>query len=78
MKDPLGIVHLQGNAVGGASGTVAFVLPARFRPGITDFYPLLQGGGVAGSFVNIATNGAVTVTAAGSVFFNGLTFLAEN
>lgn len=33
MKDSLGFVHLRGRLGGGTSGTMAFVLPAGYRPG---------------------------------------------
>lgn len=79
VKDALGFVHLRGNLGTGTTGTVAFVLPVGFRPGVSDFYPALQSSGLADSYVNIATSGNVTPTYGGStIFLNNLSFLAEN
>lgn len=79
LKDALGFVHLRGSVNTGTTNTVAFVLPAGYRPGVTDFWPALQSSGVAGSYVNIATNGNVTVTyTGGALWLTGITFLAEN
>lgn len=80
MKDPLGFVHLRGSVTTGASGTVAYVLPLGFRPGIGDYYVSLQSGGAAGAYVNVDTAGNVIVTYTGGiqVWFTNIHFLAEN
>ena len=77
LKDPLGFVHLKGRIMTGASGAIAFVLPAGFRPGATDSY---AGGGITGAdHADIDASGNVTPFRGGSVFaFGGITFLAEN
>src|SRR6185437_13403551 len=54
-QDPLGFVHLRGSMTGGTSNTLAFTLPAGFRVGTSDFWPMLQGSGVAGAFVHIGS-----------------------
>lgn len=80
LKDPLGVVHLRGQANNGTSATTAFTLAAGFRPGITDYYPCLQQAGAAGSYVLISTAGVVTPTYSSGtgVYLNGISFLAEN
>lgn len=79
-KDGQGFVHLKGVVKGGATGTVAFTLPAGYRPGSIRMF----GGGTSGSGVpriDVGTDGTVTIrgvsasTVAMSV--DGITFLAE-
>lgn len=80
-KDRMGIVHLRGQAVGGATGTVACTLPAGFRPGISDTYFMLTSGAASGAYVVIYTNGNVVPyipTAGYAMILAGLSFLAEN
>jgi hypothetical protein len=80
LKDPIGFVHLKGLIVSGATSTVAFVLPAGFRPGATTDHPANSGDGANAGRAMIAANGNVTITfAAGvGVGLSGITFLAEN
>lgn len=79
LKDPLGFVRLRGSMQTGTSGTTAFTLPAGFRPGVADFWPALQSGGVAGAYVHVDTTGNVAPTYTGApVWLNAVSFLAEN
>jgi hypothetical protein len=80
LKDPMGFVHLKGSIVGGTTATLAFVLPAGFRPGATTLSPSV-GTGPSAVQVQIGTGGGVApvLTSAGSaVGLSGITFLAEN
>lgn len=79
LKDPLGFVHLKGRVKGGTTGTAAFVLPAGFRPGGTDLYPMGQGSLVV-SFASIDASGNVIIdsTSTADNALGGITFLAEN
>lgn len=61
-KDPAGNVVVQGDISVGASGTVAFTLPAGYRPDRDIFFGDLQDGGAAGGFVKIGADGTVTPT----------------
>jgi len=75
LKDPLGFVHLKGVATGGATNTIAFMLPAGYRPGAKTSHPAA---GVTAT-VNIDTSGNVTLNfSSGTVGLSGLSFLAEN
>jgi hypothetical protein len=80
MIDVAGFVHIRGSMSGGATNSTAFVLPADYRPGISDFYICLGANGYAGNYVHINTGGVVSVTTANSeiLFGGGVTFLAEN
>ncbi len=85
MKDAQGFVHLKGRIASGASGSVAFNLPAGYRPGQNDTYAiagLAAGGGTAvAAFAAIHTTGDVLpfyASAINDVGFGGVTFLAEN
>lgn len=79
LKDPFGFVHLKGVINTGTSATVAFVLPAGFRPGGQTFNAA-GGGGPSASAAEIATNGNVVAfyASASTVGLSGITFLAEN
>lgn len=80
LKDPIGFVHLKGLITGGATNTVAFVLPTGYRPGATTFGAAVAGGPAAAD-TQIDTSGNVTIGWAGSIGDVGLsyvTFLAEN
>lgn len=78
LKDPLGFVHLKGVITGGASTTVAFVLPAGYRPGATTLGA--AGGGSLLAEAQAFANGDVACTfpATTPVGLSGITFLAEN
>lgn len=82
MKDALGFVHLRGDLVNSAGGTVAFTLPVGFRPGTSAYRGgALQGGGAAGVYISISTAGDVvpTMTGSNSVYLDGIApFLAEH
>jgi hypothetical protein len=73
LKDPFGFVHLKGVITGGSAGTVAFVLPAGFRPGATT-----DNTSIASSFIQISTGGNVLVAGGTTSSLSGITFLAEN
>ena len=82
LKDPLGFVHLKGRIKSGANGTAAFVLPAGYRPGATDYYSVIEGGVLLAAAV-IDSAGNVSVFTAGGgagadASLGGITFLAEN
>jgi hypothetical protein len=64
-KDPFGNVVLRGAVKGGASGSVAFVLPVGYRPraGVKPVLPSVANGGMAN----------INITAAGEVTLNNLT-----
>lgn len=76
LKDPFGFVHLKGRVGTGVSGTVAFVLPAGFRPGAT----IAAGIGFsAGDHFDIDASGNATgFHASASISLDGTVFLAEN
>lgn len=83
IKDVLGFVHLRGRISGGANSTVAFALPAGFRPGSVDFYPAggYDGTRAVAGLIQIDTAGNVTVlfaSTATQVGLGGITLLAEN
>jgi hypothetical protein len=82
LRDPFGVVHLRGRVNGGANNSVAFVLPAGYRPG----EPLLCG--VAGlnvatpvaaaAAVDTAGNVSLFYTSAVDIGLGAISFLAEN
>ncbi|HEY8001946.1 MAG TPA: hypothetical protein VID76_08410 [Solirubrobacterales bacterium] len=82
LKDPFGIVHLRGTMIG-PSGSVAFTLPAGYRPAATLFTSLPVGGVVAGNML-IAANGevipfcsvAANCTGGGAAGLDAITFVA--
>ncbi len=63
-----GRVWLKGSIAGGANGTVAFTLPAEFRPALK---VRMQ---AAGSVVEVGTNGDVTITTTGTIGLDGVSF----
>lgn len=75
-KDGLGFVRLRGRIITGASGTIAFQLPAGYRPGVKDSY---AGGAITGGdHADIDTSGNVTCFRGAAVFgLGGISFLAE-
>ena len=86
LKDPFGFVHIKGvlTLTGTTSGTVAFTLPAGYRPGATTQHPA---GGAAsatsipGAVCEVGTSGQATIyytSGCVSVGLSGITFLAEN
>lgn len=79
LKDPFGFVHLKGVIAGGATGTVAFTLPAGYRPGATTLHASGTATGITAN-VQVATSGTVSVAFSGSSNYglSGITFLAEN
>ena len=87
LKDPFGFVHLKGVITGGADDTIAFTLPAGYRPGATTVNACGDAGTESPtSTVNarIAPTGTVDIqygTTAGAGAFiglSGITFLAES
>lgn len=66
-----GEIYLSGTVTGGASGTVAFTLPAGYRPFGTEFF------GAYGGTVQIDAAGQVLVTGA-TVAVSGITLRAAN
>jgi len=77
-RDSLGVVHLKGTLSGGASGTVAFTLPAGYRPALELFMPL-AGGGPQAANMQVRANGEVELTCAaacGAAGIDGLSFRA--
>jgi hypothetical protein len=75
--DDLGVVHLKG-ALAGTSGTVAFTLPAGYRPALELFLPLAVGGPAAGN-MQVRANGEVELTCVGgcgAAGIDGLSFRA--
>jgi len=62
-KDQNGIVHIKGEVSGGVSGTVAFTLPAGYRPlGFLRVYgQAANGGGIVPMLVEINASGTVSI-----------------
>jgi hypothetical protein len=58
--DPSGVVHFQGEMCNGGTSTLAFVLPAQFRPSQFEWLTADQFGAATGRII-INTNGNVTV-----------------
>lgn len=82
LKDPLGFVRLKGRIKSGANGTAAFVLPAGFRPGATDYYQMVVSGQASECAAVIDSSGNVLISYTGAsatdVSLGGISFLAEN
>lgn len=81
-KDPFGIVHLRGRIQGGTSPSIAFTLPAGYRPGNNLMMPMavFSGSTALAGFVWLQTTGAMNLYfAAGmaSIAIDGLSFKAE-
>jgi hypothetical protein len=70
-KDPFGLVRIRGTISTGVTGTVAFTLPAGFRPTKNLNFPITTSGGHG--FAGIAANGQTTIVA---VTGNASTFAA--
>jgi hypothetical protein len=73
------IVRLRGRLTGGASGTIAFTLPAGYRPSQQTYMPLIAGGANTGYAV-IEPAGTVAVgftVAEGSPSLDGVTFTID-
>jgi hypothetical protein len=79
-KDPLGLVHLKGNALGGGLGRndPIFFLPTGYRPTKTNGLIVLRDSGLA--LVVIDQDGRVFQNlgaATGSIAFDGLSFRTD-
>jgi hypothetical protein len=84
-KDSLGIVHFRGDANVAASpgaGSTLGTLPAGYRPGTTQYFPLALVGGVATVYtISIDTAGLIKNIGAfgtASLSFGAVYFRAEN
>jgi hypothetical protein len=77
-KDQIGKVHIEGRIVGAAGGT-AFTLPTGYRPLMDTFRPLLQSGGLAGSYILVTAAGLVqpTVSASTNEAFISASFFTD-
>lgn len=79
-KDPHGHVHVRGSITGGAAGSVAFTLPAGFRPAAQEVFSVTANTGVI-AFAAISAAGTVLFNAAAAagqyVALGAITFLAE-
>ena len=77
-KDTIGNVHLHGSIKSGSTGTVAFNLPAGYRPAAQQTFalPITTIGGHGSA--DIAAGGDVTITFSGGTIFSlcGITFRA--
>lgn len=77
LKDPIGWMQLRGALSTGTSGTVAFVLPVGYRPGVDSFYAAVQAGGL--NSVEVQANGNVIPFFSSSALrLTNVRFLAEN
>jgi hypothetical protein len=77
-KDPLGVVHLKGFLTGGASASVAFTLPAGYRPAKALFMPAAQPP-ASPALLRVETDGSVRLYGTGgspAIGIAGLTFRA--
>jgi len=74
-KDPAGVVEVQGWLKTGTN-SVAFTLPAGYRPDTDLLIPILITSGAAGGYIRIFTNGDVNITNPGGVgaFLGGISF----
>lgn len=81
-KDALGYVHLRGMMSGGASGSLAFTIPAGFRPGVFASYVAAGAAANLPNVANLDTTGTMNVfltTGGSTVALDGIPpFLAEN
>lgn len=74
-KDSDGVVHLQGRITGGAAPSIAFTLPAGYRPVNQEDFATIQNGTLGWVYVNAA--GSVTVqTGVATVSLAGMNFRA--
>lgn len=80
-KDPLGVVHLRGLIKNGTLNTVAFVLPAGYRPVTTYmFWQCSFLGSYISARIDIGATGNVLITTQagnGFISLDGITFKAE-
>lgn len=81
-RDPYGIVHLRGRIQGGANNTVAFTLPAGYRPGYNQMLAaaVYSGSTPIAGFVYLQTSGVLNMffqAGAASIAIDGITFRAE-
>lgn len=83
LKDTLGFVHLRGRITGGVTASVAFTLPAGYRPNVTTIVTPAAAINVTtpvAALLAIGTTGLVEPYVTGtftSVGINGISFLAE-
>jgi hypothetical protein len=73
-KDAFGVVHLTGTLDGANADTVAFTLPAGYRPASDDF--MVAGNVATATSLEVLTTGDVKPTGSGSVGLDSVTFLA--
>lgn len=75
-KDSFGTVYLQGYLTGGTAGTVAFNLPAGYRPALGVEIAAASGG--SGGRITVTNDGNVTIAVFTSfISLDGITFRAE-
>lgn len=75
-KDAFGTVYLQGYLSGGTAGTVAFNLPAGYRPALGVEIAAASGG--SGGRITVTNDGNVTIAVFTSfISLDGITFRAE-
>ena len=76
-KDAFGFVHFKGSITGVTANTVAFVLPAGYRPVATAGVPVSAGtSATTASFVTIYSAGNVTPSNPNAQSWDGVTFYA--
>ena len=76
-KDALGFVHFKGSIHGPTANTVAFVLPAGYRPVATAGVPVSAGTSTTtASFVTIYSSGNVAPSNPNAQSWDGVTFYA--
>jgi hypothetical protein len=77
LKDDMGFVHLKGAVKTGTVPSVAFTLPAGYRPSVAIVMPITSNN--AYGQLTIGTDGTVTVNIGNtaSVYLDGVTFRAE-
>lgn len=75
-KDPNGNVHLRGAVTGGTAGSVAFVLPAGYRPALTAMFPGIGNSAATNTYVAVDSAGNVTLGAVGRMHLDGIIFRA--
>ena len=75
-KDAFGTVYLQGYLSGGTAGTVAFQLPAGYRPALGVEIAAASGG--SGGRITVTNDGNITIAVFTSfISLDGITFKAE-
>lgn len=75
--DTMGIVHIQGLIKNGTIGTVAFTLPAGYRPALSQGFCCMSSGATA-AYVRVVNDGTVSIVTGNNawVTLNGITFRA--